>query len=391
MRMKRRWMAIGAALPFLAAGITFTGVQIASGEEVPNCEDSRALRYVAGGDGVAFAKDVESTEADNRYSAQLLKEHLRTQDPVVFPGPWCEYNTAEDKATSDDYQHKGSPTQQSVAFNRTPRLITLTLGRQNSTIIDHVDKCFKNIKDHDFLDANVCALAVLANQAAFDKLRNELADILHDYRVQQDRVDPDLVVAVTGYFNPYNSATKAATKIPTFCAELQDTIPTCIARWVLLPPALITLDQVVKKLNDTIEPVVKEFFAASQGRFVFVNPYEKFKGHCMQMNVEIKTKVYHPTNTVHEHNTSKTNFGCDEGDSWIASDKTDGTKTPFLYLTPAVTGVLILATQETKDMGINPNKKGHDCIAQMIWEATKNKLGVPEKPLEDSEICSDPS
>ena len=42
-------------------------------------------------------------------------------------------------------------------------------------------------------------------------------------------------------------------------------------------------------------------------------------------------------------------------------------------------------------MGFNPNKKGHDCIAQMIWEATKNKLGVPEKPLEDSEICKDPS
>jgi hypothetical protein len=100
--------------------------------------------------------------------------------------------------------------------------------------------------------------------------------------------------------------------------------------------------------------------------------------------------VYHPTNTVHDHNADK-NFGCSESDSWIASDKENGTKSPFLYLTPAVTGVLILATQETKDMGINPNKKGHDCIAQMIWEATKHKLGVPEKQLEDSEICSDPS
>ncbi|MBK5305973.1 MAG: hypothetical protein JJD92_04715 [Frankiaceae bacterium] len=386
MRFNSRWFVIGVAVPVLAAGLTLAGVQVASGEA--DCDASEAYRYVAGGDGVPEGKDAD-TPSTERYSTQLLNEHLKTQDPVVWPGPWCEYSTAKDKATSDDYQHSGNPTQQSEAWNKTPRLITLTLGRQNSTIIDHVDKCFKNIKDHDFLDANVCALAVLANQNAFNTLRNDLSVILNDYKVQQDRVDPRLIVAVTGYFNPYNSATTVATKIPGFCADLQDTIPTCIARWILLPPALITLDQVVKKLNDTIEPVVKQFTISSQGRFFFVNPYEKFKDHCMQMNVEIKTKVYHPTNTVHDHNATK-NFGCDEGKSWIASDKTDGTKTPFLYLTPAVTGVLILATQTTKDMGINPNKKGHDCIAQMIWEATKNKLGVPEKPLADSEICSDP-
>jgi hypothetical protein len=388
MRFWRRWPAIGVALSLVVSGL-FVGVRVAAGAGETNCDTPEALRYVAGGDGVVAGKDADSP-SDDRYSTQLLKEHLQTQSPEVWPGPWCEYNTSEDKTTSDDYQHKGDPTQQSVAWNKTPRLITLEVGRQNSTIVDHVDKCLQNIKDHDFLDANTCALAVLANQQVFDDLRDDLSVILNDYKIQQDRVDPHLIIAVVGYFNPYNTATDVATKIPGFCADLQDTIPTCIARWVLLPPALITLDQVVKKLNSTIEAVVQEFFISSQGRFVFVNTYEKFKEHCMQMNVSIKTQVYHPTNTIHKHDADK-NFGCEEDKSWIASDKNSGTKTPFLYLTPAVTGVLILATQETKDMGINPNKKGHDCIAQMIWEATKNKLGVPEKPLEDSDVCKDPS
>jgi len=385
MRFRRRGVAIGLAVPILASGLALAGARIAAGENTGDC----ALRYVAGGDGVVEGKHADNPSTE-RYSTQLLEEHLKKQQPTnVWPGPWCEYNTSKDKATSDAYQHEGSPTQQSEAWNKRPTLITLTLGRQNSTIIDHVEKCYKNVKDHDFLDANTCALAILANTQAFETLRNDLAVILNDYKVQQDG-NPNLVVAVTGYFNPFNSATNVATKIPTFCTDLQDTIPTCIARWVLLPPALITIDQVVKKLNETIEFVVKQYFISSQGRFVFVNPYEKFKGHCMQMNVEIKTKVYHPKSTIHNHDSDE-NFGCDKDDSWIASDKEPGTKSPFLYLTPAVTGVLILATQETKDMGFNPNKKGHDCIAQMIWEATKHKLGVPEKAVPEGDVCKDPS
>ena len=38
-------------------------------------------------------------------------------------------------------------------------------------------------------------------------------------------------------------------------------------------------------------------------------------------------------------------------------------------------------------MGFNPNAKGHDCISDLIWEAVKNKLGVPEPPAQDSEVC----
>lgn len=388
MRRRTRWVSVGVAAALVALGVPAEDLaqQALRGEVVvastlppPNdpCTTDAALRYVAGGDAVV--KGVNADSESDRYSDQLLKDHLQK-----VPGPWCLFNTAlDDSTTTDEYRDKGTPTQQSKAHDLRPRLITLTLGRQNSVINEHITTCLQKIKDHDFLEANVCALVVLAAQPAYDKVRNDLSDILNRYKVQMAG-NPDLVVAVTGYFNPYPRATSVATKIPEFCLKLQDTIPTCTIRWVLLPPVLVTLDQVVKKLNKTIAAVVAEFTQSSQGRFVFVNPYKEFEDHCTKMEVEIKTKVYHPTNTLHDHD-SKKDFGCDK--PWIASDTKDGTKTPFLYLTPAVTGVLTVATQTTKGMGVNPNKEGHTCISDLIWEQVKNKLGVPEAPVQ--EPCND--
>lgn len=380
MRHSRRGRAIGAAVLTLMGVLSVGGIT-PSGADHVDC----ALRYVAGGDALVNGKNAADSgdDIEKAYPQQLLKDD---DDPTKLHenGPWCLYNTSKDPTDTDKFvdekQYLGTLSQQAAAWERDPRLITLTLGRQNSTIVDHVDKCFKNVKDHDFLDANVCALNVLALGNHWDKLKKDLAEILNTFMIQQDG-SPQLIVAVTGYFNPYPKATDVATKIPSFCATLVDTIPTCIARWILLPPALVTLDQVVQKLNSSIEEVVTQFEEASQGRFVFVNPYEKFKDHCMRMNVKITTRVYHPPSTVdtHEH-SDYVNFGC--SDHWVASDGTQGKKSPFFYLTPAANGVLIFADQTTKDMGIYPNEKGHDCIADLIWEAVKNKLDVPQAPEE---------
>ena len=388
MRHPRSWRVVSVAMLILMSGLVAVVGSAPTQAEENNTECR--YRYVAGGEAVTFGMEAgesqDQEDEEKRYSRQLLEDHLL---PSVSNGPWCEYNTSKDPATTKQYASDAvyeGLSQQAAAWERDAHLITLTIGRQNSTIIDHVDKCYKNVRDHDFIDANACALLVLSNPTHWDTLKKELAGILNTYRIQQvgSPNDKDLIVAVTGYFNPYPSATSVATKIPAFCAQLVDTIPTCIARWILLPPALVTLDQVVKKLNSTIEEVVKEFETGSQGRFVFVNPYDKFSSHCMRMNVTIKTRVYHPTNTVDNHDTQKTNFGCE--DSWIAKDGETGRKSPFLYLTPAINGVLIEASQTTEDMGIYPNDDGHDCISDLIWEAVKNKLGVPEEP-KPNDVC----
>lgn len=396
MRQRGRWVTATAAvvvaagvaaatfLPARAGRLTIEDDPLPAAGDLPAPDPAPtgdcSLRLVAGGDGVTHGVDAAGNGSDDvskAYPRQLLDEHLQPA-----PGPWCLYNTAQDKATSGDYRDSGNPTQQSLANDLRPRLITLTLGRDNMFITEHVDTCLDFVRDHDFIEANACAVAVLAAQPAFDSLRDDLSATLNDYRVQMAG-NPNMVVAVTGYFNPYPAATDVITKIPQFCANLVDTIPTCLTRWILLPPALVILDQIVQKLNTTVEQVVHEFEVGTQGRFVFVNPYEKFKGHCMQMDVRIDISVYHPPSTVDTHNTEK-DMGCDS-DSWIGEDGKIGTKTPFPYLTPAVTGVLLTAFQTTRNMGVYPNEKGHDCISDLVWEATKIKLGVPEPPA--SSVC----
>ncbi|MQA25649.1 MAG: hypothetical protein GEU94_09275, partial [Micromonosporaceae bacterium] len=104
------------------------------------CDTDAALRYVAGGDAVVLGakKDQPKEEitASDRYSDQLLAERLQET-----PGPWCLYNTSENPTDTDTYAGGPAPTQQAKAHDLRPRLITLTLGRQNDTIVDHVDKC----------------------------------------------------------------------------------------------------------------------------------------------------------------------------------------------------------------------------------------------------------
>ena len=62
---------------------------------------------------------------------------------------------------------------------------------------------------------------------------------------------------------------------------LIDTIPTCTIRWAQLPPALMTIDQVFQKLNQTLKDALAPFQQGPNGnRWVYVDIYPKFKGHC---------------------------------------------------------------------------------------------------------------
>lgn len=336
--------------------------------------------YVAAGDGIAKGNEVSESE---RYSHQLWDDHLKTW------GAWCEWNIAKDKTTSQTYITGGQLAQ---TWNFRPDLITLTIGEQNNQIINLIDSCFEKIKSHDFSGGSACAGALLGNTTLWSSLNSNLITTFQQYRmIMAGR--PWLVVAVTGYPNPYPKALDAAAKIPELCTPLIDTIPTCTIRWVQLPPALVLLDQVFQKLNTTIANAVSPFANSTAGRFVFVNPYDKFRDHCMKMEVEMKTTVEHPEQegVVHHHdNFSAVNFGC--SDPWFVAGS-DGTDNPF-YLNPAAPGILINQSQTTKGMGVWPNADGHQCLGDLIWEADtidpgisplKWKLGVPEPPKSD--IC----
>lgn len=348
--------------------------------------DACGSYYAATGDGVPYGQDDADDgkrEEAKAYPQKLTEKFLNATGGSTAFGKWCLKSIAADKTTTTTYM-TGTGAQQAVAATFKPNLVTVQVGRWNSSIVEHVTTCFDQVKRHDFITANTCALGVLLNQQAFDQLTKDLSSILGKYQTLMGN-NSKLVVAVPGYYNPFPHALPATGKVPGFCGQLVDTIPTCMARWLMLPPALVTLDQVVKKLNATVQPVVQRFAAGNQGRFVWVDTYKEMNDHCMTMKVTIRTQVYHPPSTTDKHDTNETNFGCDT--TWIGTDGKDvnsGLET-FTYLPPAVTGILINTDHTTKSMGINPNEKGHTCIATLIFAAVYQKLNYApsSKPATD--------
>src|SRR5262249_25156192 len=197
-------------------------------------------------------------------------------------------------------------------------------GEQNTTIVNLITSCFDDVKSHDFSGASSCAGAILGNTSLFANLTTNLTTIVQQYRVIMAG-RPRLVVAVTGYPNPFPKSLDATAKIAELCPPLIDTIPTCTARWVQLPPALEVIDQVFQKLNTTIANAVAPFANSSAGRFVFVNTYDTLRDHCMKMEVSFKTTVDHPeeSGAPHEHDSPVAgNLGC--ADPWFVA----GSDTP---------------------------------------------------------------
>jgi hypothetical protein len=217
-----------AALTLTAGGFIVTVPVLDHASSLAEAQDC-ARRYVAGGDHIPAGHEVEESE---RYPSHLLEDHLKTW------GPWCVYNVAKNEATSSNYITGGQLAQ---TWNYRPDLITLTIGEENTTIINLVTDCFDKLRDHDFTGANVCAASILGNPTLFSSLNLNLTTIFQQYRVIMAG-RPKLMVAVTGYPNPYPKASDAPAKIPQLCVPLIDTIPTCTARWVQLPPALETID-----------------------------------------------------------------------------------------------------------------------------------------------------
>lgn len=318
--------------------------------------------YVASGDAIPAGKDLNDDA--KRYPEILLKDHL------VAPG-WCLFNQGKDGQTSATYITQGGLAS---AYNMRPDLLTLQLGLQNTTIVNLVTSCFDKVKDHDFSGANSCAQQILGNQGLFDSLRNNFTTILQQTRIMAAQ-RPGLVIAVINYANPYPQANDALQKIPELCQKPEDSQLSCLQRWLQLPPALTTIDQVFQKLNKTLKDSLAPFWAGPNGwRWVYVDIYPKFKGHEMKMDVTLRDdQVCHLCGTqgqyIDNHEGSK-NIGS-EDPWWI--EGSDGTKFPEYLLTPGPLidppVVILKVSQTTKGMGAWVNADGHQCIADAIWEA----------------------
>jgi len=349
----RRRLAIGGAVLMVAA--LSAVALLAASDPSPAAAQAGCRIYVASGDDVTNGRQMNDNS--KRYPEVMRDQYLKS------PG-WCLFNQAKNGQTSSSYITGGGLAS---AYNMRPDLLTLQLAEQNNKIVNLVSDCFDKVKDHDFSGANICAALILADSTVWNDLRNNYTTTLQFTRIMAAQ-RPGLVVAVVNYPNPYPQSLDVIPGIVQLCVPLIDTIPTCVARWAQLPPALLTIDQVFQKMNQTLQDAMKPFQAGPNGsRWVYVDTYTPFKGHCMKMEVQIQTKVEHPeqSGAVHIHNSPTVNFGCSS--NWFVEGDQGNAKPN--YLLPAALGVLIEWSQTTKNMGAFPNANGHACIAEAIWEA----------------------
>src|SRR5262245_6306487 len=82
------------------------------------------LRYVAAGDDIPAGHDVSETQ---RYPYKLWEDHLKKW------GQWCVFNVAQNKTTSTTEISGGQLAQ---TWNYRPDLITLTVGEQNTKMVN---------------------------------------------------------------------------------------------------------------------------------------------------------------------------------------------------------------------------------------------------------------
>src|SRR6185437_1231288 len=130
-----------------------------------------ARHYVAGGDHYPAGHDIQNAE---RYPEHLVADHLKKW------GPWCEYDLAQNETTSSTYISGG---QLAKTWNLAPDLITLTVGEENTTVINLVTDCFDKVRDHDFSGATACAAGLLGNSSLWSNLNLNLTTIQQQYRV----------------------------------------------------------------------------------------------------------------------------------------------------------------------------------------------------------------
>ncbi|MGE0539198.1 MAG: hypothetical protein AB7R89_03375 [Dehalococcoidia bacterium] len=357
----------GMSAPTTATASAMTTITC-SGTPTPNPSASpppSQRRYAAGGDSIPFGADLsESVRTGQNYPSQLLNNHLATLNfsSTAF------LNTAQSGASSTNYvSGGGSFTRQldpTVAHR--PDLITMTLGVDNKVLPSLVEQCLPLLQAFDIAATVACENTILNDEAAWNTLITDLQVIFSRY-LQLMQENRQLLVAVTNYYNPLPRRLTDDT-IRALCDQLQAGFSgRCREQLNELSPAFIGANAVIERLNRTIEGMVRRFTPFAGGRFVFVDLYRSFIGHCTSINATIAV-------TPAGGNASG-NLGCSE--SWIEpAFPIQGSKQ--IPITVAGQQVVTFTVALMGQAGVHPNAAGHRCIAALIWEATKARLGSSE-------------
>ena len=344
-----------------ALGMAFvlaTSVFTVSSASAPLADAAAGCRiYVASGDDVTNGKAMDDNAS--RYAEQLIADHIKS------PG-WCLFNQGKNGQTSSSYITGGG---MSSAYNMRPDFLTIQLGEQNATIVKLITDCFDKVKDHDFSGAQRVRCRDPGQQQSSGRTSRTTTRRSCSRPGSWPRSDHSSSSAVVNYPNPYPRSLDVIDEIVTLCVPLIDTIATCSIRWAQLPPALLVLDQVFVKLNQTLKDSMAPFQAGPNGsRWVYVDTYPDVRGplHDDEGQDQDQGRAPRGERSGPRPRLSRSQFRLLDDVVRGGFRRHGQAELPRCRPRPASS---IEWSQTTKGMGVYPNKDGHQCIADTIWEA----------------------
>jgi lysophospholipase L1-like esterase len=348
--------------------------------------------YVGSGDSVAAGADLLTGSA---YPHHLLLDHL-LQDPVLRRAYAlsCFVSVAESGASTDNYLAGGKDLYEPPGFHtaqlsrvvgRQPDLVTVTAGADDLVLPTLLQTCLVVILRGAIASPAPgvgCVQRVLDDTAAWQHTRQNLTTILQGYARWGAANRPNLVVAVTDYYNPMPTQLNAAAiskscalphaaRLPSFLGAGAQAL--CERYFANVSAAFPLIDATIQRLNSVIAQAVGPFAAATHGKVTVVDLYAAFQGHCTSIALPYFFGVI------------TGNLGC--GDSWVAPSHV-ALSTPFTlgpvpvggFTLPAVT-IRAVTVGDLIRGGVHPTDRGQACIADLIWEKVKAQLGSQERPV----------
>jgi hypothetical protein len=329
-------------------------------------------RYAAGGDSIAAGADLTS---GTTYPQHLMREHL-----LSFNSQYCLLQTAQSGATTANYIRGLNNPPDTFVFSAqlAPTLdfissgsdgdrdlVTITVSADDGALPTLVNQCVPLLFQADVQPAIVCE-ANLLNSSLWTQIANNLSLILTQYEGLLTR-RPNLVVAVTNYYNPMPRGFGQPGRGAQICSQLSGLSDTGCNFFIdSRDAALVGNEAVITRLNTTIANVVSGYSAASNGRIVLVDIHSAFQGHCTAIDAVV---------SITPGGTAMGNLGCSQ--SWITPSLTQGSGSA----NGTLLGRRLSYSLSWSDVGVHPNDVGHKCISTLIWEAAKAKLGSSEQPV----------
>lgn len=328
---------------------------------------SGPMFYIATGDSVPAGADIGSScattsppctaDPGNAYPA-FLSGKLAQLDPfgVKTSNLSCSGTTSSQYRFSGLCGHGQSQLSLTTTTTEEPDVVTVTVGADDYSLKTLVSSCLTLLTKANLPGAGDCAEKVLNNeQQPLAALAGNLTVVLQSIAAAH----PHALIVVTNYYNPLPLS------ISTSQCESSDIFsppPTVFAcNWFVgnFNRLLSATDALVTDLNLKIGTVVIQQFGPSAGRVLLADVHDKFNGHCTAIDLKVTFAFL----------AADHQLGCGSS-TWIAA-------APNYHFPPTkFWGV----TLEVNEAGVHPTAAGHQCIANVIWETIKQKIGSTESP-----------